>query len=132
MPQELYFNPVSKFVVGFIGSPSMNFLPAKLVVEGRSIFVELKDRTRLAIPEARRSGFASASGKDLTFGIRPEAISGSQERPGWVSFHANVELVEPLGSTNVVYFNVDGDICCACLDSEIPLQPAKCCRSPST
>ena len=33
VPQELYFNPVSKFVAGFIGSPSMNFLPAKLVTE---------------------------------------------------------------------------------------------------
>jgi len=121
VPQELYFNPVSKFVAGFIGSPSMNFLPAKLVVEGTSLFVELKDGTRLAIPEARRSRFASAGGKDVTFGIRPEAISGSQERPGWVPFHANVELVEPLGSTNMVYFNVAGDICCASLDSEIPV-----------
>ncbi len=123
VPQDLYFNPVSKFVAGFIGSPSMNFLPAAVVSENGKLLVQLKDGSRLAIPENKVPSFAPATGRDVTFGIRPEAISGRQDRPGWTPFDAKVELVEPLGSTNMVYFNVAGETCCASLDSEIPAMP---------
>jgi multiple sugar transport system ATP-binding protein len=96
----------------------MNFLPAKVVTESASLFVELKDGSRLLVPEAKRSIFASAAGRKVTFGIRPEAISGRRTGAGWAPLEARVELVEPLGSTNMVYFNIAGDTCCASLDSE--------------
>lgn len=121
VPQELYFNPVSKFVAGFIGSPSMNFLPARVVTEGAGLVVQLQDGSRLPVPESRTLAFASAAGRNVIFGIRPEAISHRQERAGWANFEAMVELVEPLGSTNMVYFDVAGDTCCASLDSEFPV-----------
>ena len=55
-PQELYHNPATRFVAGFIGSPAMNFLPAR--VENDQ--VHLHGGAWLPIPEARRARYASA------------------------------------------------------------------------
>src|SRR5262245_35910601 len=105
-PQELYLKPASKFVAGFLGSPSMNFLLARLVVESDKLFVELEEGIRLAVPEAKAAIYRPHAGKAVTLGIRPESISGRQDRPGWVPFDAAVDLVEPLGATTMIYFNV--------------------------
>jgi multiple sugar transport system ATP-binding protein len=122
-PQDLYFNPVSKFVAGFIGSPSMNFLPVRVVTEGATLLVQLRDGSRLPVPESMKSAVASAAGRDVTLGIRPEAIFHRQERAGWANFEAKIGHVEPLGSTKVVYFDIAGDTCCASLDSSVQATP---------
>ncbi|MFB9948615.1 ABC transporter ATP-binding protein [Rhizobium puerariae] len=121
-PQELYLNPVSKFVAGFIGSPSMNFMPARLEAGGDDLSVVLEDGTRLAVPPARATVFRRHAGRDVTFGIRPEAISGRQERPDWVPFDAPVDLVEPLGATTMVYFNIGGSGICASVEPDAILK----------
>lgn len=117
-PQELYRNPVSKFVAGFIGSPSMNFLPARLQAEGGHLVIVLEDGTRLAVPPQKAIVFGAHVGKAVTFGIRPESISARDEREGWVPFDADVDLVEPLGATTMVYFNVGASAVCASIDPE--------------
>jgi len=71
-PQEVYKNPVNKFVAGFIGSPAMNFINVKLV--GSEI---VSDGFRLKVPEGalkvlREKGY---EGKELIFGIRPEDVN---------------------------------------------------------
>ncbi|WP_420963490.1 ABC transporter ATP-binding protein [Brucella sp. IR073] len=117
-PQELYLHPRSKFVAGFIGSPSMNFLPARLEAEGGALFVVLEDGTRLAVPPAKAAAYRSHVGKEIVFGIRPEAISARQDRQGWEPFDAAADLVEPLGATTMVYFNVGKSAICASIDPE--------------
>ncbi|MCM2403401.1 sn-glycerol-3-phosphate ABC transporter ATP-binding protein UgpC [Rhizobium sp. S153] len=117
-PQELYLNPASKFVAGFIGSPSMNFLPARLEAEGDGLAVVLEDGVRLAVPPEKANVFRSHAGKAVTFGIRPESISARQERQGWVPFDAPVDLVEQLGATTMIYFNIAGTGICASIEPD--------------
>jgi len=100
-PRELYSNPGNLFVAGFIGSPPMNFLPAK--VEGTS--VELPFGT-VEIP-ADKAEKAAGHGL-LIAGIRPEAfedasvVEESKKRSG-STFKATVEVVEWLGSEAFAY-----------------------------
>ncbi|WP_345900667.1 ABC transporter ATP-binding protein, partial [Martelella sp. UBA3392] len=121
-PQELYSRPVSKFVAGFIGSPSMNFLPVRLEEADGTLFVVFEDGNRMAIPEARAAAFRSHAGRAATFGIRPEAITLRQERSGFVPFDAAIDLVEPLGATTMAYFSIAGTEICASVEPEESLR----------
>ncbi|MER1991013.1 MAG: sn-glycerol-3-phosphate ABC transporter ATP-binding protein UgpC [Aerococcus urinaeequi] len=71
-PQELYNKPVSKFVAGFIGSPSMNFFTVT-VGENR---ITNQDGLDIAIPEGQAKILRDRGylGKEVIFGIRPEDI----------------------------------------------------------
>jgi multiple sugar transport system ATP-binding protein len=51
-PLDLYFHPVNKFVAGFIGSPTMNFIEAKLVASNHKLYVEA-DGMKLIVPEEK-------------------------------------------------------------------------------
>ncbi len=100
-PRELYSNPGNLFVAGFIGSPPMNFLPAK--VQGTS--VELPFGT-VEIP-ADKAEKAADRGL-LIAGIRPEAfedasvVEESKKQSG-STFKATVDVVEWLGSEAFAY-----------------------------
>ncbi|MBO1041357.1 ABC transporter ATP-binding protein [Brucella pituitosa] len=117
-PQELYNNPATKFVAGFIGSPSMNFLPARIENKNEDMQVILADGTRLHVPPLKASQFGPQQDCDVVLGIRPESISANDDRPGWVSLEVMVDLVEPLGATTMVYFTVAGEGICASLNPE--------------
>jgi multiple sugar transport system ATP-binding protein len=117
-PQELYLNPASKFVAGFIGSPSMNFLEARLEGGTDGLFVVLEDGKRLAVPSEKAARYMSLAGKAVTFGIRPESISARQERPGYVPVDVTIDLVEPLGASTMIYFNVGAAGLCASIEPQ--------------
>jgi multiple sugar transport system ATP-binding protein len=122
-PQELYHNPATRFVAGFIGSPAMNFLPVQLLDEG-GLQVQLADGTRLAVPRDRWERYAGLKGKKLTMGIRPEHLTETreQEKPGAAHLTANVDVVEPMGMETLVHFFVKGEPMCARVD---PLTSAR-------
>jgi multiple sugar transport system ATP-binding protein len=86
-PQVLYDNPDNLFVAGFIGSPSMNFFPAKLRKDGDKIFVDAKEFS-VALPENKNSLFNAHVGKDVVFGIRPENI----HNPDFIPPNTHTEL----------------------------------------
>jgi multiple sugar transport system ATP-binding protein len=117
-PQELYLNPASKFVAGFIGSPSMNFLEARLDGGPEGLLVVLEDGKRLVVPTEKVARYASHVGKSVTFGIRPESISARQDRPGDVSIDVTIDLVEPLGASTMIYFNVGAASLCASIEPQ--------------
>ena len=105
-PQEVYRNPVNKFVAGFIGSPAMNFITVTL--EGNEI---VADGLRLTVPEGtlkvlREKGY---DGKKLIFGIRPEDIN---TEPAFLEtfpdsvVHATISVSELLGSESHLYCQV--------------------------
>ena len=105
-PQEVYRNPVNKFVAGFIGSPAMNFITVTL--EGNQI---VADGLRLTVPEGtlkvlREKGY---DGKKLIFGIRPEDIN---TEPAFLEtfpdsvVHATISVSELLGSESHLYCQV--------------------------
>ena len=105
-PQEVYRNPVNKFVAGFIGSPAMNFITVTL--EGNQI---VASGLRLTVPEGtlkvlREKGY---DGKKLIFGIRPEDIN---TEPAFLEtfpdsvVHATISVSELLGSESHLYCQV--------------------------
>jgi multiple sugar transport system ATP-binding protein len=98
-PDEIYDEPVNLFVAGFIGSPSMNLIPATL--EGRAAAfggsrLELPQRTLEARP-----GLASFDGRQIVLGMRPEDFTASQN--GALELTAN--RAESLGSELVAYLD---------------------------
>ena len=105
-PQEVYRNPVNKFVAGFIGSPAMNFITVTL--EGNEI---VASGLRLTVPEGtlkvlREKGY---DGKKLIFGIRPEDINTEaaflETFPDSV-VHATISVSELLGAESHLYCQV--------------------------
>src|SRR5688572_11505281 len=106
-PKNLYDDPHNLFVAGFIGSPSMNFLPGRL--EGDIVKMPFGDAT---LPEKQRAQLQRAPGKgarDVIVGARPEhfedaAVEG--DLPDRMRFRAKIDVVESMGSELYVYFDV--------------------------
>lgn len=122
-PQELYHRPVSQFVAGFIGSPAMNFLQARLVSVKECLTVVLENGVELPVPEARSRDYAHYADKPIVFGIRPESISERQQRAGFADVDVKIDLVEPLGPQTMVYFAIGGADLCGCIDPESRPKP---------
>ena len=99
-PMEIYEYPLNKFVAGFIGSPGMNFLPAKIVTDNSKLHIDTSG-FRLVIPEEKVSYLQDHKDKDVILGIRPEHIEDAAFEDITISnqmFAATVEVVETLGS----------------------------------
>jgi multiple sugar transport system ATP-binding protein len=111
-PQDLYDRPVNLFVGGFIGSPAMNMLEARLDLDGGSPAIELGDQ-RLALPSealGARPGLRAYGGKDVVVGLRPEHIEDAAlvaDPPADRRLRGTVELTEALGSEIVAHISVD-------------------------
>jgi multiple sugar transport system ATP-binding protein len=114
-PRELYDRPANLFVASFIGSPSMNLYSARLDIVGDTAELILGSQ-RLTLPPAvvkQSTELASFNGAELIVGIRPEALTdpastGAPAAPG-ASLTADVELVEVLGTEQLVHFQLDAD-----------------------
>lgn len=76
-PEELFKEPANKFVAGFIGSPSMNFLDAHLVEESGHLLAKGEGFT-LKLDESKRAVIANLLSSDITLGIRPSCFQLSQ------------------------------------------------------
>ncbi|MFO1073956.1 MAG: sn-glycerol-3-phosphate ABC transporter ATP-binding protein UgpC [Geminicoccaceae bacterium] len=114
-PLELYHHPRNLFVAGFIGSPKMNFLPAKVVaVDGTGATVELLGGSTITVPV--QAGRLRA-GDAATLGVRPEHL-----RPGETGeITGEVMVVERLGGETFLYTQLaDGQMLVIQADGEIP------------
>ncbi len=90
-PQNLYDRPDNLFVAGFIGSPAMNFFPAKLRKDNGRLFVE-SEGFAIPIPQEKAQPYFAYEGKNIIFGIRPENIHDPHFTPP--NIHAeNVEAL---------------------------------------
>ncbi|RSN28127.1 ABC transporter ATP-binding protein [Amycolatopsis sp. WAC 04169] len=109
-PQFLYDNPANLFVAGFIGSPSMNFVPATLENgTARSALgdIPLTDRVRQLVE-------AADAPREVIVGIRPEhfedaALVDANARQG-ATFTAHVDVLESMGSEKFAHFSVEGEV----------------------
>ncbi len=109
-PREIYDNPANMYVAGFIGSPTMNFIP--VTVQGTS---------------AKASGFdielPTAPGVERgVLGIRPEALT-EHPRDGHSGMDLKVEVTEVLGADQFVYGTVGGDAITARVDPNLKVSP---------
>jgi ABC-type sugar transport system ATPase subunit len=107
-PIELYHSPVNRFVAGFIGTPSMNFLLGHIqAADGKAIFKA--EGGQVAFARADHSDQASYG--QATLGIRPEDLrivthSDQAASPGDDTLVGRVVLVERLGGTSHVHFDL--------------------------
>jgi ABC-type sugar transport system ATPase subunit len=99
-PMQLYLDPANVFVAGFVGSPKMNFLDAR-------ISAVREDTVWVTIPalapgdyECRTLRSRPAVGMKITLGVRSEHI---EEIGADLGFPAKVSIVERLGSTSYAY-----------------------------
>lgn len=100
-PLELYNAPRNRFVAGFIGSPRMNFLPAKVTSAVQdAVDVTVGGKSMATLPFRAR---ADLIGHDLTLGIRPEHIELKRNADGELGLTATIELTERLGATSFLY-----------------------------
>jgi len=97
-PLELYDRPANIFVAGFIGSPSMNFLPATVVLANSPA---LKTPEGVELPVDACPTLTGRS--EVTYGIRPEHLE-----LGETGIPAEVVVVEPTGSETQLYVTVGG------------------------
>ena len=125
-PQELYHNPATRFVAGFIGSPAMNFLSVKLLNE-QGLQVQLPNGDRLPVPPQRANRYMPYAGRAMTLGIRPEHMTevSGHEKPGVAFIQAPVEVVEPMGMETMVHFQMDGAEITARVAPETPARPGE-------
>lgn len=112
-PQILYDSPCNLFVAGFIGSPQMNFIEAKLTKRGDDVLVNFAEFA-LKIPKEKvltenYDKLMSYGGKQVILGIRPEAIYDEEEMLEKFSdsiITVNVEVVEQMGSETYLYLDI--------------------------
>lgn len=122
-PINLYENPVNKFVAGFMGSPQMNFIDAKLIMQNGKYTVEFgsedtkSSRGRKFYIELPNSKTAECEAlqyyvdKEVTLGIRPENI---HEEEMFLSaattglIEANVDVTEMMGAESYLYLTCEG------------------------
>ena len=107
-PDDLYSRPRNLFVAGFIGSPAMNFMVGRF--EGSTLKLPIGDVDADAIGDARPSGGDSR----VIVGIRPENfedadIVGEASNERGITFEAEIDLLESLGSDLYAYFHVESE-----------------------
>jgi len=114
-PHELYHMPKTRFVAGFIGSPAMNLMPARLEQNGEGLMLRLSDALGFPVPQSRVARYRPSAGKELTFGLRPEHITEprGEGRDPRCEFTVTLDVVEPMGMETMVFFTVNGDEICA-------------------
>jgi multiple sugar transport system ATP-binding protein len=114
-PQTLYDHPLNLFVAGFIGSPAMNMVMAKLVREDGGLFAEFGPQ-RLRVDDkvsTARPALAGYEGRDVVLGVRPEDMEDASlvgGAPQDRRIPVTIDLREALGSEVVVHFTIEAPI----------------------
>lgn len=123
--ETVYNEPANMFVAGFIGSPPMNFVPAKIENEGGQL-IAVATGMRFKLPVGHR--VTAYAGKEVVMGIRPEAIFDSSitnpiPSTPENSFEATVDVVEPLGHVYTAYLMVGENVLLATIDAASQVKP---------
>jgi len=120
-PDEVYNQPASTFVAGFIGAPTMNLLPARLERQDERLVVVLAPGVACPIPQERVDAYAPWAGKNVIFGLRPENMGWADGTAGEPTIAATALVVEPLGSDTLIFFELGGRE----LVARLPPEPAR-------
>jgi multiple sugar transport system ATP-binding protein len=123
-PQNLYDNPANKFVAGFIGSPSMNFIDVTIESADGKLWA-VTPGFRMVVPDNAANGLAAYVGKTVTMGIRPEHLverSRAGNVPEGSAIPVTVDVLELLGNEIFVYLTNRGQTLTARMPPDVPLQ----------
>ena len=108
-PEKIYNYPANIFVGGFLGSPSMNFIPVK-IYEDEIILNE----TEIKLTPAQKQALQGRT--NFILGIRPEKMD-KEASDNVYTVNAAVDISEMLGSEKIAYFDINGAKCSAKLDA---------------
>lgn len=121
-PLNIYHSPVNRFVATFIGSPTMNILPATMTVSHKETTLTLTDGTTLTLPAGLAEILHPVEKSDVLVGIRPESFhlrpplqSHSEAIDGFI------EIIEQMGNEMHVHFKLAESTCTARLPAETRL-----------
>jgi multiple sugar transport system ATP-binding protein len=126
-PQELYHSPKTRFVAGFIGSPAMNFIPARVENGSGALRVMLPNGIVFPVPADRTARYQSAVGRETLFGLRPEHMTEPKnlDRGNIALFEVTPEVIEPMGMETLVHLWMQGHEICARIDPTTPAEPGR-------
>ncbi|UCG33666.1 MAG: sn-glycerol-3-phosphate ABC transporter ATP-binding protein UgpC [Phycisphaerales bacterium] len=111
-PLEVYDRPANRFVAGFVGTPTMNFVDGDLTGRGLSLTFECP-LGRLPLPAGHAARLATHPERRVTLGIRPESLvlcppaAGSHDT---AAFPATVRMIEPLGDRCYMHLDAEQDV----------------------
>lgn len=111
-PLECYHQPNNRFVAGFIGSPSMNFLDMR-----RSGQTLVHNEFEYRLTDQATQSVRNTNVEDVTLGIRPEDIRSETNDPNAITVTVNV--TEPLGDATYVYFDIGDTACTANVPGDV-------------
>ncbi len=121
-PMEIYSHPANMFVAGFIGTPSMNFLPATLSKSGDGYLIDAGP-FQVAAPDAQKGKLDAYVGKKVIFGVRPADIFDKnlknpiEATPG-NTVRTQVDVTEPMGDIVTLYLTAGTHQIVATIDAE--------------
>jgi multiple sugar transport system ATP-binding protein len=107
-PKDLYNSPINRYVAGFIGSPSMNFLRGQVAADGT---VSAGENFRLLLSKDRAAAATQRGINEVWIGVRPEhlVIERNPESATKNVIKGTVEVVEPQGATSILQINIGED-----------------------
>ncbi len=118
-PLDLYNAPANRFVASFIGSPAMNFIPARLRKTAQGLEADLTGGARLTLPPRAAPAFDGE--RSVEIGIRPEHLRLTD--PGAALIQGTTSVVEQLGNTTYVYVDTPSGPMIVEADQSVRLSP---------
>ncbi len=121
-PLGLYNNPANTFVAGFIGTPSMNFLNAK-VTNGSDGYAIDGGSFKVKAPAEKAEKLKDYVGKEVIFGVRPEdifdkSLSNIVQATADNTVKATIDVIEPMGPVVTMYLSCGDHPVIATIDAE--------------
>ena len=115
-PQDVYDNPRNQFIAGFMGSPSMNFLPCEVTqgANGLGLLLESGGASHQLPAASSSEGLPHYAGKQVVLGIRPEQITQASDdkldanQANAMVIPCMVEIIEPTGPDTLVTARLNG------------------------
>ncbi|MGL5009486.1 MAG: sugar ABC transporter ATP-binding protein, partial [Paracoccaceae bacterium] len=132
-PKEIYDTPANLFVATFMGSPAMNILPAKVVMQNGVPCAEVTDSEGVARQLAfSQPNMAAWAGREIALGIRPEAITdpeGADRKSGNIQALTNrVGVTEPAGADTFATMTLSGRDVVARMRADAAVVPGQLCE----
>jgi len=121
-PLELYRRPANRFVAGFIGSPSMNFITADVTAEADHFLLSCQG-WQFRLPITRFPDLGSRAGRSVCVGMRPQHIRlGAPMNENQIAFKGTVMVTEQLGDEQLLAIRLgNSEIRIAGVDPDLTL-----------
>ena len=108
-PLHLYNYPANRFVAGFIGSPTMNFLKGTIQHQNEYFFIHESGSFKFSLGNSLPSGIEKLNGQSILLGIRPEHVVLSEDQNDRMTPDCTlvINAYENMGNEQLIYFSFE-------------------------